>query len=727
MKYFLGKLSLLAVFMFNASWLNAQITVTDNQTAQQLINKLVGANVSIFNPVLTCDPIANGVFETTGTSNLGLSGGVILGTGRVDARGGNAFNSGAWQGPVIDGVSTPGDTDLYNLVKVYNPQTTITYSGCVLEFDFVPDIDTTSTLSFKYVFGSEEYESYTCSEYNDVFGFLITGVGYNKTNIALVPGTNIPVAINSVNSGVPSPGQNISDCNAMGPGSPFPAYYVNNTGNTIALPGFTTVLEAQATVEPCSTYHMKLGVANANDNGFQSAVFLLENSFSVDSVKINLADIVKTDSGYIAEGCSDAKMTIIRDTTSNSKKKLCFDYGGTATYGVDYNALPYTVMIPAKQYETVIPIIPVQDFTPELPYETIMIRRLNCCTLTPVDSVELRIYDSLQIKLHNNDTGLCGGDRIALHASGDGDIQYEWSPSNLVKNPTDSFTYASANETTTFTVKASFMSCPDAYKSFTATVEPTPVVNILNEERTICLGAPLKLELDVQPSDFDGYNYLWFPPTGLNDPYLKEPDFFVTETGLYSFMVTAQTEKLGCTGSDTITFNVKPAAHLTDVTPDFTLKYGAQMQMGANGVPYYTWIPENHLDFPNSATPTVTGLEPTTFTVIGMNEYGCRDTAYVKMDIDYTMHEILPTAFSPNGDGRNDVFSLKNMNFQRIIEFKIYNRWGQEIFSTTDHKRGWDGTYNGVPQEIGIYNYIIRVVIPDGKQRVYKGDVTLVR
>ncbi len=720
MKYILGKLILLAIFMFNINGLNAQITVTDNQTAQQLINKLVGANVAIFNPVLTCPQQHNGTFEALNT-NLGLGGGIVLSTGTVSTIGGNA-GVGVGQDEM-----TGGDPDLSNLINEV-----VTNDACVLEFDFIPDIDTTAVLSFSYVFASEEYNEYVCTGFNDVFGFLITGAPtYNNTNIALVPNTNIAVAINSINNGTPgSAGGNIANCNAMGPGSPFPAYYVDNealNGQDIAFDGFTTVLQATAVVEPCSTYHMKLGVANAGDHGLQSAVFLLENSFSVDSVQINLADIIKTDSGYIAEGCSDAKMTIVRDTTSNSKKKLCFDYGGSATYGVDYNPLPYTIMIQPKQYETTIPIIPTQDFTPELPYETIMIRRLNCCTLTPVDSVELRIYDSLQITLHNRDTGLCGGDRIILHASGDGDINYEWSPANLVENPTDSFTYGSADKTTTFTVKASFMSCPNAYKAFTATVEPTPKVRILNEERSLCLGEPLKLELEVQPDDFEGYNYLWFPPTGLSDPYLKEPDFFVTETGWYSYRVTVQTEKLGCTGSDTISLNVKAAAHLTDVTSDFTLKYGDQMQLHAAGVPFYTWFPDRFLDYPNTPAPTAKGLEPTVFTVIGMNEYGCKDTAYVKMDIDYTMHEILPTAFSPNGDGRNDLFSLKNMNFQRLIEFRVFNRWGQEVYSTTDHKQGWDGTYKGIPQESGVYSYLIRVVIPDGKQRVYKGDVTLLR
>jgi len=722
MKNIYSKSLFLLLFVLLSFGVNGQISVTPNQTAQQLIQKLVGSNVLLLNPTLNCPTGHSGSFDLIGTSNLGLSGGIILATGTAT----DMANPASYSiGQTTSG--TAGDTDLSNLIGEVT-----TNNACILEFDFIPDIDTTSTLSFKYVFGSEEYPGYTCSDFNDVFGFLITGAPtYNKTNIALVPGTNIPVAINSINSGVPSGGpQNLHYCTNMGTGSPFTQYFIDNlgqNGQTIALDGFTTVLEAKATVEPCSTYHMKLGIANAVDGALQSGVFLLENSFSVDSVMINLADIIKTDSGYVAEGCSEAKMTIIRDTTSDAKKKLCFDYGGTATYGVDYNALPYTVTLPPKQYDTTFPIIPTQDMIPELPYETIIIRRLNCCTQTPVDSVELRIYDSLKITLHNNDTGVCGGQTFLLHASGDGDFNYHWEPANVITNPDDSFTTGYANKTTTFTVTASFMNCPDVTKSFTATVEPTPEVKILNTEENICLGSPLQLKVNVQPDDYTDYKYLWSPPTGISDPYIKEPEFFITEPGTYSMKLTVETATLGCTDADSITFIARPAAHLTDVTSDFTLKYGDAMQLNADGVSYYTWSPTAQLDNPNISTPNVIAQEPTVFMVVGVNEYGCFDTAYVKMDVDYTMHEVIPNAFSPNGDGRNDLLSVKNMKFQQLIEFRIFNRWGQELFSTTDYKQGWDGTYKGVPQETGVYNYIIRIALPNGQQRVYKGDITLLR
>jgi gliding motility-associated-like protein len=99
----------------------------------------------------------------------------------------------------------------------------------------------------------------------------------------------------------------------------------------------------------------------------------------------------------------------------------------------------------------------------------------------------------------------------------------------------------------------------------------------------------------------------------------------------------------------------------------------------------------------------------------------------VKISIDYKSPISIPNAFSPNGDGRNDRFRIMGVTFQTLAEFRVYNRWGQEVFSTKDINDGWDGTFNGKPMEIGAYNYIIRVAFPDGGSETYKGDVTLLR
>jgi gliding motility-associated-like protein len=96
------------------------------------------------------------------------------------------------------------------------------------------------------------------------------------------------------------------------------------------------------------------------------------------------------------------------------------------------------------------------------------------------------------------------------------------------------------------------------------------------------------------------------------------------------------------------------------------------------------------------------------------------------VDIDYHDNLFIPTAFTPNGDGKNDIFRIGNLTFQKVQEFRILNRWGQEVFSATDN-RGWNGFFKGKPQDAATFYYLIRVAYPDGATKMFKGDVILVR
>ncbi|PZF73853.1 gliding motility-associated C-terminal domain-containing protein [Taibaiella soli] len=100
----------------------------------------------------------------------------------------------------------------------------------------------------------------------------------------------------------------------------------------------------------------------------------------------------------------------------------------------------------------------------------------------------------------------------------------------------------------------------------------------------------------------------------------------------------------------------------------------------------------------------------------------CVDTPIVKSPPFF-----IPSAFTPNGDGKNDFFHVSNLSARRISEFRVFNRWGQEVFRTSGKDKGWDGTCNGVAQPVDVYYYIITVASFDGHSDTFKGDVTLVR
>ena len=164
-----------------------------------------------------------------------------------------------------------------------------------------------------------------------------------------------------------------------------------------------------------------------------------------------------------------------------------------------------------------------------------------------------------------------------------------------------------------------------------------------------------------------------------------------------------------------------------------TINYGDHIQLDAINLTAYPlifwWRPDDGtLDLPNINNPIATPLDSTNYIVYAMNEWGCRDSANVIILVNDGMGEGVPTAFTPNGDGLNDVFRLTNLRYQKLVEFSIYNRWGQLVYhNTSDIKKGWDGTLNGVEQDMGVYSYFVIIARPDGGQKIYKGDFTLIR
>ena len=242
-------------------------------TLEDLVATLLGQGVTVSN--ITLNGLAGGgayagagVFERAG-STLGIDRGIILSSGSVhDTKGPNdSDNTSGYLG-------SAGDADLTALARESssNPDV-VTQDATVLEFDFVPS---GKQVTFRYVFASEEYNEFVATQYNDAFGFFITGPDNVKRNWALVPGTSQAVTINTINSGNPS--------GSLTPSNPH--LYRNNDlsdgGGSINVEadGLTVVLTLTASVVPGQTHRMKLAIADAGDTSYDSWVFLESGSFS---------------------------------------------------------------------------------------------------------------------------------------------------------------------------------------------------------------------------------------------------------------------------------------------------------------------------------------------------------------------------------------------------------------------------------------------------------------
>jgi len=371
--------------------LQAQISVNTSPTAQQLAELLAGSNLVVSNATLTGAASAHGSF-INGGSQIGMTSGVLLSTGNVSTAPGP--NSA---GNTSNELGTAGTAQMTTLAGA------TTYDAITLEFDFNVQSD---FIQFNYIFASEEYPEYAppqSSSYNDVFAFFISGPGITgEENIALIPNTTTAVAINNINA--------ITNTQ----------YYVDNTGGTdVSFDAFTTMLTARKDgLTPCSTYHLKLVIADAGDRKYNSAVLLQENSLVQGVVEVNTQTI--NSDAVALEGCIEASFTFSLDQASATDKTIQFQIAGTATNGVDYSPIASSLTIPAGQTQASVFIHAISDGIPEGQESILIIYKPEVCS--DWDTAYLFINDAQPITYSLAGNNLdCFGDQsgeILINASG---------------------------------------------------------------------------------------------------------------------------------------------------------------------------------------------------------------------------------------------------------------------------------------------------------------------
>jgi gliding motility-associated-like protein len=259
--------------------------------------------------------------------------------------------------------------------------------------------------------------------------------------------------------------------------------------------------------------------------------------------------------------------------------------------------------------------------------------------------------------------------------------------------------------------------CPVA-DTFLVTINPLPLLNTQNR----CKGEGVASAV-VAPGNTNTYTYNWSTAqnTLIKTAQSDRGDAVsALNAGSYRLQILAD----GC--DTTIFFNIEelPGLVLT-ASSDTLIAAGSSIRLWASGALTYQWSPEQWLDNHRSASPVASPREPVTYTVTGFNEYGCHASLNVHIDINENI--FMPNAFSPNGDGINDVFKAGNYGYHKISEFRVFNRWGEEVFYTVQPDQGWDGYCKGQPADIGIYHYYIRLQNTKGLEQTFKGDVTLIR
>lgn len=265
MRYLIYKQLIAILIIFGIKTVSyGQFNLTPGLAVSQVLDSMIfndqGAitNVSFNGSSISADQAQNSVLPFS-----------YVGEGFPFSQG--LFMTTAWAPSVMN------DPDLMGLTNGFNVT-----NGSVIEFDFIAAND---SLAFSYIFASSEYSGYTCSQFNDVFGFFLSGPGINGTftnnaiNIATIPGSNTPVSINTVNSGIPS-GGSPNPCLNANPNWQADTVYFTTAYNSIFQPighgydGATVSLIAAHNLTIGETYHIKLAIANVMDNAMNSGVFI---------------------------------------------------------------------------------------------------------------------------------------------------------------------------------------------------------------------------------------------------------------------------------------------------------------------------------------------------------------------------------------------------------------------------------------------------------------------
>lgn len=337
------------------------------------------------------------------------------------------------------------------------------------------------------------------------------------------------------------------------------------------------------------------------------------------------------------------------------------------------------------------------------------------------DSVFVDVKSFVTIK-GGNDTTICQADPITLMLSSDA-LNYRWTeaPSGAslndatIKNP-----IAKPLTSTRYNVTASIGKCIAQDEVFVKVV-PYPNANA-GSDTTICFGTSVQLRAS------GGSFYTWSPATYLNNRFIPNP-VSTNPPGNISYTVTV-IDTLGCPKSVQATVQVLVSkVNAWAGSGDTAVVLDQPLQLFATGGTSYLWTPTRWLDKNNVANPVALPQNDVEYEVKVSNAAGCFDLASVKVKV-YRVQPgfYVPTAFSPNGDGRNDYFRPIALGLKSLDVFKVYNRLGQLLYNDTNiESAGWDGTYKGNGQDPATFVWYAEGTDYRNQKIKKKGYVVLIR
>ncbi len=687
--YFL--IFLISFTLNSYSQISVDVNSPYNSPVYLIDNVLLGGGVTASNHNYQGDSVQIAFFDATNTS-LGINTGIVMATGEVSVLD-PSFTSTF---PILPNTVT--DPDLLNVANSVPPllpsphTNSFTVSSindvAVLEFDFIP---TSDSLSFNYVFGSEEYFAFENSQYNDVFGFFLSGPGISgpysspsyhpngSINLAIVPGSNppLPITISSVNSVTPINSQ----------------FFVDNQGglDTIAYAdGYTTVLTANATVQCGETYHIRLAIADGSDSGLSSFVWLQAGSFS--SPVLEVVDDLGLDSTVLEIPC-------------NSNVTLTANGGVGATYEwYDQSGNIFSTNN----------VVTVGNGT-----YWVTATSFGCPVIS--DTLTVISQSAPVVELGNDITIDCNS-TVLLDpniSGGSGVYNYLWnnnSTSNTLNTGGGFYSVIVTDDQT------------GCYGEDSINItEDQPPNTVISGGGSICSdGSTVQINFlydGLIPWDLQYFNQ--------TDTFLQTniqtANYSITTSTSGTYQILNVLDYNDCmsnySGQAIVQVNQMPEAVLS---PDSYILYigDTLLIQLPEDYSYYQWFDQNNDSISNSSVLSI--YQAGDYYVYVEDQNGCFDYSNsVTVDEVPRTELYVPNTFTPNADWHNEVFTVYGKNIKEY-SLKIFNRWGDLLFESNDIQKHWDGYFKGRKVDENKYLYYIEIIGEDDVLFTKSGIINLI-
>ena len=419
---------------------------------------------------------------------------------------------------------------------------------------------------------------------------------------------------------------------------------------------------------------------------------------------------------------------------------------------------------------------------------TVNVTDANSCSGS--DSITVFVNPSMGITTSGT-TPICDGQSATLNATpigGTGPFTYNWS--NSLSGPGPQTVSPNTTITYTVSITDS-NGCSSPVQNILVTVNPTPSATLQSSSNVSCFGGSNGTATVNASGGTPGYSYSWLPnggtavtgtslsngiytctitdaagctttqsvtmtqPTAIQLANASSPEHCTSADGSASVSASGgtpgftftwsnsstndtisnltsgsytvvATDANGCIDSTTVVVGNTSGANANAGTA-VTITAGQSTVLNGSGGVSYTWSPPAGLSCTNCQFPVATPSVTTVYTLTVTDANGCTDSDTVTVFVDIACGEIfVPNAFSPNGDNANDTFYVRG-NCIKFMQFEIYNRWGEKVFSSTDPAKGWDGTWRGEKCEAATFTYFLRATLIDDTQINKQGTISLVK